>query len=145
MTTAVNINRQSVLSAFREVSFDDFTSGTAKNIIALEPGTWILRGYLDVTTAWNSETSDLVTIGDTVGTDDVDRYITTASTTSLQAAARTAFSTPPITSGWITAVNEWLTMTVTSVDGAGELDQGSAIVVIEYINLNRRTEYYPVR
>ena len=86
-TTAIDTRRQSVLSADREFNYEDFTSGVAKPLIYVRPGTRILRGWVDITTAWNNTSSASMTVGDTEGTDDVDRWLTD---TSAKSAVLTA-------------------------------------------------------
>lgn len=133
MTTSVDITRQTVLYAERAIDFEDFTSGTAKPLIYLRPGTQILGGFVDITTAWNSATSAAITIGDTEGVDDVDRYL---GSTSIKATGRTALV--PVSNGVIETA-EALTATVTVV---GAPTAGAGKVGIWYIESgSRSTEY----
>jgi hypothetical protein len=143
MTTSVNINRQTVLSAVREVDFEDFTSGVAKPIIYLRPGTQILRGFVEVTEVWNAAGAVAATIGDTEGTDDVDRYLASTSVKALGVTNFTsaAFAATPISAVIDTA--EALTMTVTTASGTNAT--GKARVYIEFVEENRGTEFNTYR
>jgi len=148
MTTEVNINRQTVLHAQRDISYDDFVSGTAKNLIHLQPGTRIIGGYIEVHEGWNSETSATIAIGDTVGSSpDVDKYHTAEDIHdgTITAATVIALDHPPVAGGVIPAGGAWLTATVTVVDAAGDLDEGSATIHIDYIEDGRVSEYNTFR
>jgi len=135
--TTVSTGRQSVLAARREFNYEDFTSGVAKPMIYVRPGTRILRGWVDITTAWDNVTSASMTVGDTEGTDDVDRWLTA---TDAKTAALTALLAPLKNSVIDTA--EAITMTMTVV-GAGSA--GAGVLHIEYIEEPRVTELNPVR
>jgi hypothetical protein len=135
--TTVSTGRQSVLSADRSFNYEDFTSGVAKPMIYVRPGTRILRGWVDITTAWNNVSSASVTVGDTE-TDDVDRWL--AATVSIKSKALTALLAPLTDSVIDTA--EAITMTVT-VSGTG--NAGAGVLHIEYIEEPRVTELNPVR
>lgn len=131
MTTKVNITRQTVLVAERDFDYTDFVSGEAKPLIYLRPGTQILGGFVDITTAWDSTTSAAMTVGDTEGTDDVDRYKTSFSVKSLGLTSLSA----PITNSVIES-SEALTATVT-VDGT--TTKGAGRIVIWYIESGVRS------
>lgn len=135
MATKVNVTRQTVLTAEREFSFDDFTSGVALPLIHLKPGTRILRGWVDITTPWNSTTASL-TIGDTEA-NDVDRWKTA---TDAKVAALSNLNAPQASSviGTAEAVTGTVTFTGTPTAGAGVLH-------IEYIEQTRSTEFHTVR
>lgn len=137
MTTSVNVNRQSVLSASRDFTYDDFVSGTAKPLIYLRPGTRILRGWVDITTAWVSASTNTYSVGDTEGTDDVDRWLTS---TNAKTAALTALLAPLKASTIDTA--EAVTMTLT--DGAAPT-AGAGTLYIEYVEEPRVSEYNTYR
>src|SRR5574343_522535 len=136
-TTSINTTRQSVLSADREFNFSDFTSGVAKPLIYVRPGTRILRGWVDITTAWNSGSTCTYTVGDTEGTDDVDRWITSTNAkatglTTLTALTDSVIDTP-----------EAITMTITSAGTAPTA--GAGVLHIEFTEAERSTEIYPMR
>lgn len=145
MATAIDVGRQSVLVAKRDFTYDDFTSGTAKAMIYLKPGTTILRGYVDITTAFNSATADAIVVGDTYSsTDDVDRYV---SSLDAQATGVTSFSarttgTTGVPSQEISTA-EALTMTWTGTGTAASA--GAGTIVIEYIEDERTTEFHTYR
>lgn len=139
MTTNVNTLRQSVLYAERDFTYDDFTSGEAKPMIYLKPNTRILRGFVDVTTAFNSSSADSITVGDTEGVDDVDRYLTA---TDAQATGVTSFTAANISDGVI-GTPEAVTMTWTGTGDAPTAGAGK--LAIEYIEVGRQTEIHPYR
>ena len=136
-TTAIDTRRQSVLSADREFNFSDFTSGVAKPLIYVRPGTRILRGWVDITTAWNNTSSASMQVGDTEGTDDVDRWLTA---TDAKSAVLTALLAPLKDS--VIDTPEAITMTMT-VSGTG--NAGAGVLHIEYIEEERSTEINPYR
>jgi hypothetical protein len=135
MTTSVNINRQSTLCAIRDFDYTDFTSGVAKPLIYTRPGTIVMSVVVDIHEAWDSATSDSLTIGDTEGTDDVDRYMTS---TSIATAGRKASVTLPLTNGEIETA-EAITGTWTGVGDAPTAGAGRLIVT--YLETPRSTEY----
>jgi hypothetical protein len=135
----VNTLRQSVLYADRDFTVADLTSGEAFPAIYLKPGTRILRGFLDITTAFNSGSADTISVGDTEGTDDVDRYLVA---TSVASTGLTKFTLPPLTDAVI-GTTEALTITWTGTGTAATA--GAGRVAIEYIEENRQTELHTYR
>lgn len=71
MAITKNTGRQDVLVAHVTVTYDDLTSGSAAEAVDVPPDAIYLRGYVDVKTAWDSNTSDVLDVGDG---DDDDRY-----------------------------------------------------------------------
>lgn len=140
MTTQVNVNRQSVLYAERDFDYQDFVSGTPKELIYLPAGAKVLRGYVDITTDFDPETSWVFTVGDTEGsTPDVDRYDAAIDATS------TGISTFTGPANGVIETAEAITMTATVVDAAGALTQGAGKLAIEYVVDNRVTELHTYR
>jgi hypothetical protein len=110
MTTQVNVTRQTELTATRDFTYDDFESGVAKPLIYLKPSTRILRGWVDITEAFQGSSTITYTVGDTEGTTpDVDRWLTS---TNAKATGLTALLAPLTDSVIDTA--EALTMTITA-------------------------------
>lgn len=136
----VNTFRQSVLYADREFTLSDLTSGVPFPAIYLKPGTRILRGFVDITTAFNSGTSDTISVGDTEGTDDVDRYLAASGTAHTGGMVK--FTLPPLTDAVI-GTTEALTITWTGVGTAATA--GAGRVAIEYVEDNRQTEVHTYR
>jgi hypothetical protein len=130
-TTTVSTGRQSVLSADREFNYEDFTSGVAKPMIYVRPGTRILRGWVDITTAWNNTSSASITVGDTEA-DVVDRWLTA---TDAKTTALTALLAPLTDS--VLSTGEAISMTLT-VSGTG--DAGAGVLHIEYTEEPRVSE-----
>lgn len=141
MSTQVNVGRQTVLVAERSFTYDDFTSGTAAPMIYLKPGTRILRGFIDITTAFNSQYSDAIEVGDTEGTtDDVDRYLVS---TDVSSTGITEFSSlTPVANGVIDTA-EAVTIELTSSGTAATA--GAGVLHIEYVEDLRTTEYHTYR
>lgn len=143
--TPVNINRQNVLHAQQDITFADFGSAKSGTVraIYLKPGTRLIRGRIEVTTAFNPETSATLSIGDTQGTTpDVDKYKTAASAAATSIAE---FTAPSLKANVIPAGGTWLTVTSVVVDDANELNAGAATISIEYVEDGRVTEYNTVR
>lgn len=146
MSTAIDVGRQTVLVAKREFAYDDFVSATAKPVIYLKPGTIILRGYVDITEAFNSASADAIDVGDTFsGTNDEDRY--TSSAIDAQATGVTALSarttgTTGVPSQEITTA-EAVTITWTGTGAAPSA--GAGLLVVEYIEDERTTEFHTYR
>lgn len=140
MTTSVNVNRQTVLVAERAFSYDDFTSGTAKAMIYLKPGTTILRGFMDITTAFANGSTATMSVGDTEGVDDVDRYIVATNVATGEEGIK-KFTIPPVTDGEISTAEA---VTMTGTFGAA-CTAGAGRLVIEYIESPRVTEYHAYR
>lgn len=141
MTTQVNVTRQTVLVAEREFDYTDFVSGTPKPLIYLKPGTRILRGFLDITTAFDSGATDTMDVGDTAGaTPDVDKYLDGASD-NVGTVGIKALALAPITNGVIQTA-EAVTVTYTGTDACSG---GAGALVIEYIEDTRSTEFHTYR
>lgn len=137
-TTKVNVGRQTVLAAKREFVLGDLTEGVATPLIYLKPGTRILRGFLDITEAFDSTSTDTIDVGDTE-TPDPDRY--TANPISVHATGLTAL-TAPVADGVISTAEA---ITVTWESGGGSPTAGAGLLYVEYIEDARVTELHPVR
>ena len=135
--TQVNVGRQTVLTASREFNFEDLVSGEATPVIYLKPGTRILRGWLDITTAWDTGTTATISVGDTEA-DDVDRWLTA---TNAKAAALTDLLAPLTNSTINTA--EAVTVTYTGTGTAPTA--GVATLYIELVEAPRTTEFNTYR
>ena len=140
--TAINVGRQTVLSAVRTFNYEDFTvdgSGNATiNAIHLKPGTRILRGWLDVTTAWDSGTTATLSVGDTLA-DDVDKYLTA---TTSKAAGITELDGTPVADGEISTAEA---VTVTLAETGTAATAGEATLFVEYVESPRCTEFHTYR
>ena len=142
MAITVNINRQTRLVAYVDVTYADLTSGTSANAIHLPAGAMLLGGFVDITTAFSSSSSDVLDIGDTVAsTPDDDKYSSsqiTASSTGLTALTGTTATDSRIPAGgaWITAT--WTGAGTAATSGAFRLQ-------VEYVVDDRVTEYHAYR
>jgi hypothetical protein len=137
MSTPVNINRQTILYAERDFDFEDLPSGVATPMIYLPAGSKVLRGGVDIVTAFDSGTSDTLTVGDTEGVGDADRY---DSAIDAQAAALSTFGA--VAGGTIDTA-EAITLTNTAVGTAATA--GAGTLWIEYVVDNRTTELHAYR
>jgi hypothetical protein len=139
MTTKVNINRQTVLHAFREFDYQDFAAAATQNMIHVPDGARVLRGFLEVSTGFDDADGDgthTISVGDTVGASpDVTRYLN--ATNAHRATALTALAKAPVKASIIPSGGAWVTLTKTSskaaTGGAGRLE-------IEYVMDTRVTE-----
>ena len=88
MAITKNRGRQSPLEAYVDIGFADLAglSGTATLAIDLPVGAQVIGGDLVVYTAFNSATSDVITVGDALT---ANRYL---ASTSIAATGRTALT-----------------------------------------------------
>lgn len=129
MAITKDTGRQDVLVAHVTVTYDDLTSGSIAEAIDVPPDAIYLRGHVDVKTAFNSGTSDVLDVGDG---DDADRY--TASQIDISATGRTDLDV--VSKQY--AEKDTVDVTWTAVGAAataGELD-----IVYEYIIETRAVE-----
>lgn len=84
MAITKNAARQELVVAHVDISYADLVSGTAANAIDLPTNAVVVGGDVVVTTAFNSGTSDVITVGDVTT---ANRYL---GSTSIASAARTA-------------------------------------------------------
>jgi hypothetical protein len=128
-----DFGRQYPLTAVQKVTFEDLNDGTlAACTIELPENAIILSGFLDVTVAFNSTTSDSFTLG---YDGDADFYLTA---TDGQAVARTsilAAGLAPVT------VAAKVPMTIALTPGTADTaTTGVAYVVVEYVVVGRANE-----
>ena len=84
MAITKDVGRQYPIVAHVTVSYSDLTSGTAEEAIDVPADAIYLWGYVDVKTAFDSATSDVLDVGDG---DDDDRY--TSSQIDISSTGRT--------------------------------------------------------
>lgn len=117
--------RQAPSVAIVDFAFDDFdASGVAEVAIDLPSGVIVTDGYLNITTVFDSGTSDTLTVGDT--TDD-DEY---ASAIDGQALGVTRLVPTGVELTTENIVVKW-----TGVDAAPA--QGAGTLVVEYVYSDR--------
>ena len=121
MTIAKNDGRQSPLVARVDFGFADFVSGTLEAAIELPAGAMVLSGNVSITEAFDSGTSDSLTVGDAL---DEDRYL---GATSVQALGLTALVPTGLQ---VTGIDD-VTMTLTSVGAVATA--GIGVLTVEYI------------
>lgn len=137
-TTNVNVGRQTVLAAKREFTISDLAEGVATPLIYLKPGTRILRGFLDITEAFDSTSTDTIDVGDTE-TPDPDRY--TDSPISVHTTGLTALNAPKADAVIATAE----AITITWESGGGSPTAGAGVLYVEYVEDARTTEFHTYR
>ena len=130
------------LVAEREFDISDLPVGEAKPLIYLKPGTRILRGFVDITTAFNGASGDLLSVGDTLGSvPDVDKYM---AATSIDTTGIKALANLPVADGVIDTT-EAVTATRSATGAATSATLGAGRLVIEYIEDTRSTEFHTYR
>lgn len=133
-------SRSYLLAVSASFSYDDFTSGTGLPFCTLPVGARVLGGYCDITTAWDSGTSDSLEIGDAT---DPNEYL---SALNAQSVAITEFSlsnmfdaagsiTPAIT-----AATDEILIEITSAGTAATAGVGSAAMF--YFDPTKADENY---
>lgn len=90
MTISQNVNRQQSRWATVDISYADIASGVAASAIKLPVGAVVVGGNLIRKTAFNSGTSDVMTVGDSAS---ANRYMasTTIATTGRLALVPTGY------------------------------------------------------
>ena len=84
MAITKNDGRQEVIAAYVSFAFGDLTTAVAEDAIELPANARIVGGQLDVTTAWDSATSDVAVVS--IGSE------TVLSSTSIAATGSTPFT-----------------------------------------------------
>jgi hypothetical protein len=145
MAITPNINRQTILVAYVDIGLADIKTAGSRNAIWLPKGARVLGGFMDVLTASTDTGTHTVSVGDDVGTPDVDKYL---AATNIKAAGLTKFTLPPLSNngtvyGVVPAGGAWLT--ITSAPQNGDAGAGAIRVQVEYIIEDRVTEYETYR
>lgn len=129
-----NTGRQYALVAYSTVTFADLVSGTAVAAVDIPAGAEILRGTYNVSTVFNSGTSDAVVVQDNAGSPVT--FVTDADATALETIAFTI------------AAGGYRTTTPMTVDvvwtGVGTAPTtGTIKLAIEYVLDGRANEVQP--
>lgn len=131
MSFTKQTGRQYPLVAMAEISYADLTSGTALEAIKLPGNSRVVSGQLIVTTAFNSATSDTITVGDGGS---AARY---KGSIDGQSAALTAL----VPTGYKYTAPDTVDVTWTGVGTAPTA--GAAVLIVEYVTDNRANEVVP--
>lgn len=115
-------------AAFVDFTYDNFTSGTAEVAIDLPDNSIVAGGFIVIDTAFNSATSDTLTVGDAL---DDDRYATGV---DGQAAALTALTL----TGYTHTTTKQITIKWTGVGTAPTA--GAGRLVVEYV-MNDKADF----
>jgi hypothetical protein len=135
MAYSKDVGRQYALVAEADVSYGDLTSGSRTELIDLPAGSRIIRGEYLVYPAFDSATSDAVTI-----TDDADTPVTYVDDTDAQVADRLAFTMPDDNTNYYA---EPATIGVTWTGAGGSTSAGTVRVLVEYTLEGRALETQP--
>lgn len=130
--SAINkrFERQTLLYAMIVFAYSDLPSGTFVPLIELPPGAVQVSGFVDVTTASNAGTSDVLDVG-TSGTPN--GY---ANDINFKAAARTALTIP---AGRLSAKS---TVGITRTAVGTAATAGAGMIALGYLQEGRHTEQY---
>ena len=125
MAISLKAGRQEVIAAKISVSYSDITddAGASEAVVQVPPNAIVVGGYVNVTTAFDSTTSDVVDLGDG---GDADRY--SATPIDLQTAGVTALDITGYTYTTEDTIDIQWTAGATGTATAGAFD-----VVVEYI------------
>lgn len=129
MAITKNSGRQDVQYARVVVNYDDLTSGAIAEAIDVPAGAIYAGGWVDVITAFDSGTSDVLDVGDG---DTADHY--TSSQIDISTTGRTALDTVAKT------YDEKDTIDVTWTGTGSAPSQGQFELVVGYIREDRAVE-----
>ena len=124
MSITKDSNRQPRLVAMVEVGFADIATGVAAAAVELPGGAIVTGGAVTVITAFNSGTSDVLDVGDSVS---ANRYLNDF---NIHAAGRT----PLIPTGYVTPNVSDVSVTLTAVGTAAT----AGSVRLEVANVQRK-------
>lgn len=133
--------RSYVLAVSAGFSYDDFTDAVGLPFCTLPIGARVLGGYVDISTVFNSTTSDTLIIGDAT---DPNEYV---SALNAQAAATTPFSLSNMfdaagaVTPAITAATDEILITITA-GTADTATQGVGSACIFYVDVTKSDENY---
>ena len=130
MTINYQTARQEKIVAYADFTYDEFTSGTALNLVQLPEDATLLDLTYWVTTAFDSGTSDAMVIAF--------NSLTLVNDTDAQAAVRTAGTFPTTSNPDNVTVSTptWVTGTLTSAGTAATA--GKIRIVVEYAVAGRQ-------
>jgi len=135
MAYAKDVTRQYPLVAIGTVSIGNLTSGAALGLIDLPAGALVVYGWYEVTTVFNSQSSDAVTVSMNGHT-----YI---NDTDATAKVHTDFTMPTTTDTGLNALTAPDTLDVTWTGGGTKGTTGTVKVVVAYVLANRCNEIQP--
>lgn len=131
----MNVSRQYPLVGTQRFDVSQLESGVAVVVAKIPFNSILTGGFLLIDTAFDSNTSDSIIVGDDGGdaTADPNRYLTA---TDVQATGRTALAP----TGFQFATTGHLTLTWTGDGSGGDIASvGSGILVYEYITEGRHS------
>lgn len=122
MAITLNPNRQQSRWATVDISYADLTSAAAADAIKLPVGAVVVGGSVNVTTAFNSGTSDALVVGDSAV---ANRY---KSSYSIQATGRTAL----VPTGYV-VLSTTRAIQITWTGAGTAITAGALRLEVEYI------------
>lgn len=132
MATIRNAGRQTLLVAEQEFTYADLVNGSAAALeIALPAGAIILGGGVLVQTAFNSETSAALDVGDSAG---ADRYVADVN-------LKTAGYTPFTGVGYFNQAGRNVTLTLAEAGATATAGKGRIIVEYAQAGVATETQY----
>lgn len=132
--------RSYALCVAATMSYDDFTSGTGLPFCTLPIGAYILGGFVNVTTAWNSGTSDGMEIGTSADDNQILASVSVASIAKHHITLENAFDVASTEPDPVTAATDEVLIEVTSAGTAATA--GVAQVVMLYVDVTKSDENY---
>ena len=122
MAITKDSGRQKVQCGYVEFALADLTSGTRMPAIDVPAGAIVLGGFVGITTAFNSGTTDALIVGDSV---DADEYATVSAGSGALSAALYKALTP---TGYQYTTNDAIELTWTGAGTAATTGAGYMIV-----------------
>ena len=132
--------RSYVLFVSASFSYDDFTSGVGLPFCTLPIGARVLGGYCDITTAWDSGTSDSLEIGDAT---DPNEYLSALDATSVaitEFSLSNMFDVAGAVTPAILATTDEILIEITSVGTAATAGAGTAGMI--YVDPTKSDENF---
>lgn len=121
MAITKNSGRQDISVAMVEINYSDIVSGTAAAAIELPGNAIVVSGAVTVITPFNSGTSDVLDVGDSVT---ANRYVNDV---DIHAAGRTAL----VPTGYVTTTSGDINVTLVSVGAAATA--GKVRLEVQYV------------
>lgn len=122
MPITKNSARQELITAFVDINLADVATGVAAGALDLPPNAVIVSGRTVTTEAWNSTTSDTLSVGDITS---ATRYLTTGNIRALAAVV------PLVPTGFIHTPTE-KQLLVTWASGGGVPTTGKVRLEVQY-------------
>ena len=133
-------SRSYLLAVSANFSYDDFTSGTGLPFCTLPVGAYVLGGYVNIATAWDSGTSDSLEIGDSTDPNEYVSALDAQSTGTTRFSLSNMFDAAGAATPAITAATDEILIEITSAGTAATAGVGSAAMF--YFDPTKADENY---